>query len=257
MNIAGKKHFQITGIIPAAGYASRLPKLPCSKEIYPLRIEKNNENHAVKTQVASTSILNHMSRAGANKAFMIIRKEKWDIPQFLEDGSEFNLNLSYIVTPPTNGTIYSIIKALPFIQSEIVLLGFPDIQIYTHNPFSPLLEKLEDSNVDIVLGLFEAENPTKVDMVELNPDGSLKSVEVKPKHSKLSLTWLIAAWKPTFTREIEGCLTDLKSSITSREIYIGDVIYKSMEKGCNIQTHIFRKVKFVDIGTTSDLLKVL
>lgn len=247
----------ITGVIPAAGLATRLPKLPCSKEIFPIGVNIRGDDSEGNIEIASASLLNHLSAAGANKAYMIIRKEKWDIPSLLEDGSDYNINLSYIVTPPTSSTVYSIAKSLPFIRHDIVLLGFPDIQISDPNPFSILLKKLNTPEVDVVLGLFETENPKKVDMVELNADGSLKRIEIKPKHTRLSLTWLIAAWKPTFTREIEGSLTDLKSSITSREIYLGDIIYKSIEKGCTVQTHTFSNTGFIDIGTLPDLKRVI
>lgn len=255
MNLKVKNLHAVTGIIPAAGYASRLPKLPCSKEIYPLHVNKNN--HAEKTQIAAASLLNHFSLAGAKKAFMIIRKEKWDIPQFLEDGSEFNLNLSYIVTPPTNGTIYSILKSLPFIENDIVLLGFPDIQIYTDNPFEILLDNLNNSKMDIMLGLFKAPNPQKVDMVKTNPDGTLKRVEVKPSATQLTHTWLIAAWKPSFTKIIQETLDNLRPIIKNREIYLGDIIQSAVEKGLVADTYIFDDTTFIDIGTVSDLKKAV
>jgi len=246
---------RFTAIIPAAGYANRLPKIPCSKEIFPVKVKVGKDHKSGSIDIASGSLLNQVSEAGADKAFMIIRKEKWDIPQLLEDGSDYNLNLSFIVTPPTAGTIYSILKALPFIRDEIVLLGFPDIQIFTENPYKPLLDKLTNSNSDIVLGLFNASDPRKVDMVNLNHDGSLKEIEIKPEHTRLSQTWLIAVWKPSFSILIQECLSDLKTSIKHREIYLGDVFCKAIEKGCSIQTYKFRNTDFIDLGTLPDLQK--
>lgn len=249
--------YNVTGIIPAAGYATRLPQLPCSKEIYPLFIESGKEYPSGKTQVASASLLNHMSQAGTKKAFMIIRKEKWDIPEFIGDGSDFNLNISYIVTPPTNGTVYSLLKSLPFIDDDTILLGFPDIQIQIKNPYGILLDKLHHGNADIVLGLFEAPNPQKVDMVELNPDGTLKRIEIKPLSTQLTYTWLLAAWKPSFTYAIQEKLDSLKSVITNREVYLGDVIQSSIDNGLIADTHIFSDCKFIDIGTVLDLNKAV
>ncbi|NBC27278.1 MAG: dTDP-glucose pyrophosphorylase [Bacteroidetes bacterium] len=246
---------RITGVIPAAGYASRLPKTPCSKEIFPLSVNVGKDHKSENIQIASGSLLTHLSLAGVDTAFMIIRKEKWDIPQLLEDGSDYNLNLSFIVTPPTSGTIYSICKSLPFIRNEIVLLGFPDIQIYSENPYKPLLDKLTNSDSDVVLGLFKASNPGKMDMVNLNHDGSLKEIEIKPNDTRLTLTWLIAVWKPSFTKSIQECLSDLKTFIKHKKIYLGDVFCKSIEKGCRIQTYKFRNTGFIDLGTVPDLKK--
>jgi len=257
MNLTGNKDYQITGIIPAAGYASRLPKLPCSKEIYPVHIEKKKEKNSGKIQIASASLLNHMSSSGAKKAFVIIRKEKWDIPHFLEDGSDFDLNLSYIVTPPTDGTIYSITKSLPFLEHDIVLLGFPDIQIYADNPFKILLDKLKQGEADIILGLFKAADPKKVDMVHTNADSTLNRIEIKPRSTKLTHTWLIAAWKPSFTAVIQESLNSLESVIKQREIYLGDVIQFAVDNGLVADTHIFSDSKFIDIGTLSDLNKAV
>ena len=248
---------KITGIIPAAGFANRLPMLPCSKEIFPIHVNTGDPENTDKVNIVSSSLLNNMRNADARNAFIIIRKDKWDIPYLLEDGKDFDLNFSYIVTPPTKGTTYTLMKALPFVQEDTILFGFPDILIDADNPFNKLLQKLDQGNSDIVLGLFGATNPQKVDMVDFNENGSIKKIHIKPENTTLRYTWLLAVWNSDFTAAIPRLLRLSESKIKAREIYIGDIVQAAIEQGMGVDYLIFQNSQYIDIGTPGDLSKVI
>lgn len=246
----------ITGILPAAGFASRLPNLPCSKEIYPIGLVENCENQS-QIKVVSSSLLNHMHRAGASSAHMIIRKEKWDIPNFLGDGKDHNLNLSYLITPPTKGTPYSILKAIPFVKNKTVLFGFPDIQIEAFNPFGVLLRKLKSSKADVILGLFKAKNPEKVDMVETEVDGTVKNITIKPETTSLTYTWLLAVWTSAFSGKFKELIKHSEEKGLNREIYVGDLLNSAISMDFKIESILIENSDYTDIGTIDDLFRPL
>jgi len=78
---------KIVGLIPAAGKAERLAPLPCSKEIYPLGLHGPQKKKDFRIRVVSEHLLESMQLAGIAKVFIILRKGKWDILQYLGNGS--------------------------------------------------------------------------------------------------------------------------------------------------------------------------
>ena len=68
-----KRSREVIGLIPAAGRASRISPLPCSKELYPVgfRTVDNDKNHRPK--VISHYLLEQMRVANVKKAYIIIR----------------------------------------------------------------------------------------------------------------------------------------------------------------------------------------
>ncbi len=81
----------IVGLVPAAGIASRLGKLPYSKEIMPIPGMKD------KSSVLSENLVRYFRLAGIHNLYFIIRKGKWDIPEYFGDGSSFGVNIGYLM----------------------------------------------------------------------------------------------------------------------------------------------------------------
>lgn len=241
----------VVGIIPAAGYARRISPLPCSKEIYPIM------NPDGTTSVAASYLLESFRKADIQQAYTIIRKEKWDIPAYFKEGRSVGLNLAYIVCGATEGLPQTINKAYSFIKDKRVAFGFPDILLQPSNIFTSLLYEQENTDADLVLGLFEATDPQKMDMVEFNSEEELKDIIIKPDKTNLTQTWIVAVWTPVFSRFLNECVRD-RLSVKSRnkeEIHIGDVFRKAIQHG--IQTS-YKKFKnpYLDIGTPEALKKI-
>ncbi len=250
------KTFDKIGLIPAAGKASRLSAIPCSKEIIPVGFTENSGRHQVKS--AASCLLESLSAAEADRTYIIARKGKWDIPQYYGAGSQFGYPLAYIFTEPTPGTHHTLDLAYPFVKDSIVLLGFPDILFKPINVFSRLLKKQQQSKADVVLGLFLATNPTGADMVELNDEGRLQNIVIKPDQTDLKYTWVIAVWSPVFSDFLNEFVNNKAKKYASRigrEVFIGDVIQHALEYGLNIETVLFPNGKYIDIGTISGFKK--
>ena len=190
----------IVGIIPAAGTASRLSPIPCSKEILPIGIEQWGDEPYKRPKVAIQYVLDSMKSANIQKTYIVIRNNKWDIPAYLGDGSMFGMNIAYVMMGVPYGAPFSINQAYPFIGSAIVALGYPDILFQPANVYSLLIEKLKKDNADVVLGLFPATNPRKMDMIEFDRNNNISRFVIKPEKTELQYTYINAVWTSNFTK---------------------------------------------------------
>ena len=107
---------EIVGLIPAAGRATRIAPLPCSKEIYPVGFKTDGAGNITVPKAVFHYLLDKMRLAGVTKTFIVLREGKWDIPAYLGDGTSFNMNLAYLMLGLPYGVPYTIDQAYPFIK---------------------------------------------------------------------------------------------------------------------------------------------
>jgi glucose-1-phosphate thymidylyltransferase len=258
---------EIVGLIPAAGYANRISPLPCSKEIYPVGFYNIDKTKYDSPKVISAYLLERMKYGGADMSYMIIRKGKWDIPQYYGNGDHIRMPLSYIVVGPTKGASFTIDKAYPFVKNKKILFGFPDIYFEPEDAYLKLLHRLTETGSDVVLGLFHAENPKKVDMVDIDSEGNILEISIKPEVTELKYTWIIGVWNPVFTNFIhsflksyetkERMLKSKKQRASKKEMHIGQALQGAIDKGFKINSVLFENHSYLDIGTTDDLKKAI
>lgn len=197
----------VVGLVPAGGKASRLSPLPFSKELYPVGFRSVDESGAMRPKVVCHYLLERMSFAAITKAYMIIRKGKWDLPGYLMDGKMLNMHLAYLMMDLPFGVPYTLDQAYPFVRDDVVAFGFPDIIFQPNDAFVRLLARQTESDADMVLGLFTADHPHKVDMVDQEADGRICGIQIKPDCTDLHYTWLIAVWTPNFTHFMHEYVT--------------------------------------------------
>ncbi|SHE35805.1 glucose-1-phosphate thymidylyltransferase [Fodinibius roseus] len=248
---------EIVGVIPAAGYARRISPLPCSKEIYPI-VQPDGSCRA-----AASYLMENLRKASVERAFMILREGKWDIPSYFSEEPKTGLDLAYVVTEATGGVPQTINKAYPFIKEDKVLFGFPDIILRPSSAYVSLLGKQAETGADLVLGIFKARDPRKMDMVDFNDKGAIEDIVIKPEKTSLMYTWIIAAWTPVFTGFLrdfiiksssEGFSGD-ETSENKGELYIGDVFREAIQSGIKASSVRFEGGAYLDIGTPSELKK--
>jgi glucose-1-phosphate thymidylyltransferase len=258
---------EIVGLIPAAGFANRISPIPCSKEIYPVGFYKADDQINFRPRVISAYLFDRMRDAGAEKCFMIIRKGKWDIPQYYGTGEDIGLPISFVVSEPTKGASFTIDKAYPFIKNKRIFFGFPDIYFEPKDAYLKLLNRLAETESDVVLGLFHAENPQKVDMVDVDSNGRILEITIKPEVTGLTFTWIIAVWNPEFTEFLHSSLNrnELCESIhksndnraTVKEMHLGHIFQNAIDNGLTINSILFENHRYLDIGTPDDLIKAV
>ena len=248
----------IVGVIPAAGTASRLQPLPCSKELYPIGFEKSSERMS-HPKVAATYLVEQMASGGAEQLYFILRKGKWDIPAYFGDGGQFDLSIAYLIMGLPHGAPFSADQAYAFVKDKLVLFGFPDILLNAPHAFEKLVQMQKETGAAVVLGIFETDNPGKWDAVELQTDGSIKRVHPKPHENSSGHAWAFACWSPEFTAFMHSHLRqaiERPESITS-ELSIGHVLQAALKSGLKVSSVLFERNCCLDVGTPEDLKKAI
>lgn len=258
---------EVIGLIPAGGQASRIAPLPCSKELYPVGFRQTGKTGGLRPKVVSHYLLEKMQLAGASKAYIILRKGKWDIPAYLGDGAELGMHLAYLMMRLPFGAPYTLDQAYPFVNNALVAFGFPDILFQPDDAFVQLLTRQAESEADLVLGLFPTGQPHKADMVDVDDTGRIRQIIIKPAQTDLRYSWIIAVWTPVFTRFMHEFLASAQnrtgpkqaddSQPTQRELFVGDVIQAAIDNGLLVDTVIFRDGNFIDIGTPEELVEAV
>ena len=252
----------IVGLIPAAGLAQRLGPLPCSKELLPVGFAPSPSGPRPKP--VCLYLLERMAQAGIERAFLVLRSGKWDIPAYLGDGERLGMRLAYLLMNLPYGAPYTLDQAYAFVRGCVVALGFPDIIFEPADAYRQLLERLHSTGADVVLGLFPAEQPQSSDLVAAAADGRVARIEIKPPQSDLTSCWMIAVWGPSFTEFLHGYLAERERRAgpaaersLDRELYIGEVIQAGIEAGLHVNSVAFPHGSALDVGTPGNLQRAV
>lgn len=254
---------EIIGLVPAAGLGNRISPLPCSKELYPIGFRQVDGNGTVRSKVVSHYLLEKMRLAGVKKAFIVLRDGKWDIPKYFGDGSMLDMNLAYLMMRLPYGAPYTADQAVPFLQNCLVAFGFPDILFGPDDAYCQLLKRQAATHADIVLGLFPADRPDTMDMVDVDEAGWVRSLVIKPPRTTLRYAWILAVWTPVFTQyQHEFLKKHLKaingsSGAQQEELAVGQVIQAAIQEGMRVQAVMFPSHSYLDIGTPGNLAKAV
>lgn len=256
-----KKYNDVVGVIPAAGTASRLGLLPCSKELLPVGFSRDHTGQLLQPKAVGHYLLERMHKAHVSKVYIILRKGKWDIPAYFGDGKRIGASLAYLMMDLPYGVPYTINQAFHFIKDSMIIFGFPDIIFQPQNAYLQLLKKQKESKSDVVLGLFLAHPKHKGDMVTLGQNGMIESIQVNPGPLCTGHTWIIAAWAPRFTHFLNEYIAFHQNSQRENqidasnfnELFMGDIFQAALEIGLSVKTVYFSKGSFLDIGHPANL----
>ena len=255
----------IVGVVPAAGWAHRLGAIPCSKEVYPLGFAENGKSPEGPRppKVAGQYLLERMRQASADRIFVVIRESKWDIPAYFGDGSDLGVPMGYLMMDHPYGVSFTINQAFPFVQGARVITGFPHILFRPLDAYEQLLGKQQRTGADVVLGLFPARKPSKMDMVAHQTDGRVDEILIKPEETSLTYTWIIATWTPSFTHYLNEYINGLLDAKlgpdgwNGGEVHLGHALQAALEDGLRVTSVRFRDGRYIDIGTPTDLEKAV
>ncbi|MGB7298605.1 MAG: hypothetical protein WBD34_04750 [Burkholderiaceae bacterium] len=241
---------RIVGLIPAAGRATRLAGLTCSKEVLAV-------GPGPSPRPVSAWLIDQMAHAGAAQVYFILREGKWDIPATFGHGRHLGINIAYVLMDEPWGPPFTINQALPFVDDAIVMIGFPDILLWPRNAFGLALDKLKRSDALAVLGSFNAIKSDGCDLIRTDPDGRVTEVhpkETNPSWEGNNKTWLFAVWRPAFTAFFQERVRVLgeqaRHSVadTPPEWPVGTIVADAIEAGLAIDSVHFERGRFLDIG---------
>lgn len=251
------KPTEVIAIIPAAGLANRLPGISGSKEMIPIGTMHDPISNKTVPKPVCLYLMEKYRNADIKKCFIILRKGKWDIPDYFGPGDQMNMNLGYLMMGLPYGTAYTIDQAYPHVKHAYVALGFPDILFSPADSYVRLINKIETTNADIVLGVFPANKPEKTDMVEIDADNHVLNIIIKPKQTELKLTWGIAVWKPVFSHYLHDYLFKQQRKEKDPELHIGHVMQAAINDGMTVVAETVSDQAFLDIGTPDDLSRAI
>jgi NDP-sugar pyrophosphorylase family protein len=160
------------GVIPAAGHARRLQPLATSKELI-----------AVGGHPVIDYVVERLRAAGCSELRVVTRPDKQDV-------IEHARTQGLVVVEGTPATFSeSIALGVEGLDpSVVVLVGLPDTIWEPVEGFARLVAALGD-DVDLVLGLFESDEPERSDVVVAAEDGHIESVHIKEAEPPGSLVW--------------------------------------------------------------------
>jgi len=258
---------KIVGLIPAAGTAERISPLPCSKEIYPVEFDASPENEILRTKVVSQYLIEGMQQVHVSKVYIIIRKGKWDILNYLGSGNWMGMNFAYLIMDLPYGVPFTLDQAYHFVKNDIVVFGFPDIIFKPRDAFNRLLERQILKNADVVIGLFRAPQPYNTQhMVKIDSGGHVCGFEIGPSQTTLKNTWIIALWNKEFTRFLHEYVSIVskrfkknsaaKKDSIAAEVSMTKVFEAALQKGFKIDSVTFEEGSFLDIGSPDNLKRI-
>lgn len=256
---------EVVGLIPAGGTATRIAPLPFSKELFPIGFQQMEGRTHPHPKVVCHYLLEKFQKVGITKTYVVLRKGKWDIPAYFGDGKLVNMHLSYLIMREPYGPSFTLDQAYPFLSNKLVAFGFPDIMCSPDHVFKPLLDHQEAVQSDVVLALFPAHDPQIMDMVDIEENGKIRAIFLKPVHTDLHFSWLCGVWTPAFTHfmheylqayRVEHSLQKRKENNSEQEeLSVGAVIEAAIKNGLEVHGVTFPDGSYIDIGTPEGLVK--
>jgi glucose-1-phosphate thymidylyltransferase len=208
---------RVVGIVPAAGYATRLQPLSGSKEMF-----------LIRGRPMMDFLIDRMEDAECGDIRVVTRPEKTDVIAHAE-----NRGLSIVTAYPASVS-ESLLAGLEGTDPEdIILFGFPDTIWEPADGFVRLIARLD--GIEVALGLFLGREPERSDVVAFGPSGVVTSIDVKPHQPTTNWIWGCAAAR---RRALDALVDDPEpgivfDSMCSRGAVAGVTLSES----------------FVDIGT--------
>lgn len=245
------------GLVPAAGRALRLAGTAAgsrerrpSKEVLPVG------GAAGDARPAAAHLLGAFARAGVERAYVVLRAGKWDVPEALAEveppPETAPVRLAYLVLRDSSSVAETLDAAYPFVRGRRVALGFPDILFRPLDAFRRVRERQEATGADAVLALVPTDRPEKADVVEADAEGRVRRLTIKPRGvAAPALTWIAAVWGPQITERLHAAVA--ARAPEERELYPGDVLARAVEDGMRIEAVTFPDGRHLDIGTPDDL----
>lgn len=233
------------GLIPAAGHATRLgPALVGSKELIPIGTPTS------PARPVCEHLLLQLQRAGIDRALVVVREDKRDIPERIGDGRDLGLRIEYVMTGATAGVPYTLDRAYSQIGDATVVLGFPDILVTEADCFAQLAQRYRSRPVDVLLGLFPR-GDAAMDAVELDGRRVCRVVP-KPGTTTLTHAWGSAIWSKNFSDFLHATLAR-NANTPPRELYVGDLLQAAITNGLTVEGTPISAHPFLDIGTPDGL----
>ena len=166
------------GIILAGGMGTRL---------YPLTKAVNKHLLPVGGKPMIYYPLTTLMLAGIREILVISTPQATpQLQTLLEDGSQWGISLKYAVQPEPKGLPEAFLIGKDFIQDQPVALCLGD-NVFHGQGLSTHLDEAAGAVDSATIFAYTVGNPSSYGVITLNEDGTVKSLEEKPKHPSSNL----------------------------------------------------------------------
>lgn len=190
-------------------------------------------------------LLDAFGEAGITDRFAVVKADKADLRRSLEAD-----DVPVLSIPDSPSSAFTVSCGTRAVGPATVAVGFPDVLWEGDQAFARMLETLERTGADAVLGLFPPAPDYPTDAVEVGRGGEVRGFRpASPDHP----TWTLAVWRADMSRFLEG-VVDARymhpdgPTGTDTELGMTDVFVAALDAGYRVHSVRVSDVPFLDIG---------
>jgi glucose-1-phosphate thymidylyltransferase len=216
----------VIGVIPAAGFATRLGPMPSSKEMIEIDGEPVIER-----------LVSRMEAGGCTEIRVVTRPEKADVRQYARHRG---LTVVLARPPHVGASVFAGLSGCG--EERLVALGYPDTLWEPPDGFATL-RALVGGRTEVVLGLFDTPDAARSDVVLTDQSGRVTDILVKPPQPPSALIW--------------GCLVARAGALAGidRVEWPSELLRPLIAEG-RVKAH-YLSDRWLDIGTREALGRAL
>jgi NDP-sugar pyrophosphorylase family protein len=179
----------LVGLVPAAGMATRLQPLGCSKEMLP-----------IAGRPVIDHLLERMHAVHCDEIRVVTRRDKWDVFAHVARGGA-----TVIEARPASLSESLTAGLAGLAGDDVVLIGFPDTIWEPRDGYREVIALLR-RGYDVGLGLFcpDPDELPRYEPVIAGVDGRVERIEFHPERPSSDWTWGIAAAPADVLRGLGG-----------------------------------------------------
>ena len=128
-------------------------------------------------------VINTLTNSGVKEITIVLGGESvGDFVRLLGDGSEFGANFDYVYQKQAGGIAEALYLTRNIVKGEKVAVILGD-NVFEDN-FEREISDFEETNYGCCLFLKQVDDPERFGVAELSEDGTIKSIEEKPRKPK-------------------------------------------------------------------------
>jgi glucose-1-phosphate thymidylyltransferase len=227
------------GVILAGGTGSRLRPITHTgpKQLVP-----------IANKPVLEYALDDLKEAGITEIGIVLgHKGRDEIQEYFGDGSEFGVDITYIVQGEPLGLAHAVGCARDFVGDDSFVVYLGDDMM--REGIEDLVADFDDSEYDAGIGLQEVDEPSRYGVVGRNDAGDVTELVEKPENPPSNLALIgIYVFTPAIFEEIE----ELDPSWRG-ELEITEAIQGLLDDGGRVQSHVVHGW-WKDTGKPGDVL---